>query len=155
MTGVPYEIRPTAGFKAKGGQTTCFPIDFPSRAYLNRLAIVQVDGLPPVAFTAALYNAESACRGQNQSDSLSVGGPADILPPDLYRVTPDLVGTAGKLFYFSETQSGGHGFVFFNQDPASAPAAKLGNPRKIYLAITPAGAADNEFAVALGGSVFS
>ncbi len=151
--GVPYEIPPISGLQAKGGQANCFPIDFPSRSILNKLIITQIDGLSPVAFTAALYNSLVACQGQNESES--VGAIGGILPPDLYRVTPDLAGTGGKLMYFSETQTGGHGFVFFNQDVNVPEIARLGNMRRIYLIVTPAGTANNVFAVALGGEVFA
>lgn len=148
--GVPYETQPQT-FVAPGGVTTCVVLGFPSRSTIHKIAIAQSDG-GAVAFTAALYNNESACAGR--PESASIGGDVLVFPPDLYRVTPDLAGVAGQLIYFAEDH-GGHGFGFVNLDHPADQAGEIGNPRTIYLRITPAGGGDHTFAIVLGGDAYA
>lgn len=150
MSMVPYEMPPQGGLIAPGGQDTCFTLDFPSRAVISKIIIKQLSGAP-VDFTATLYNKQHACDGSAGSDSL--GETRGVVPSELYKVTPDLGSdSAGYLEYFSDTSSGGHGFVFFNQDN-DPNDRRLGNPRKIYLKLSPQGSGDKEFAIALAGEI--
>jgi hypothetical protein len=153
MSGVPYEMPPQSGLVAPPG-TTCFRLPFASRAILSRMVIKQIGG-PTANFTAALYSNASACAGRPESESLGDSG--GDLPPDLYRVTPDLAGTGGLLLYFSETQTGGHGFLFHNMDASPIPTRPANGriERYIYLAITHAAVSDCTFAVAIGGTSFN
>lgn len=148
--GVPYEMPPMGGLKVQGGSGGCFALPFPSRAIISKIVIIQTQGAI-VSFTAALFNSEQACGGVPMSDSI----PPDTgsLPDDLYRVTPDLSGTTGKLIYFSDAATGGHGFSFVNQEK-SGPKAHLGNMRQVYLRLNPQGSGEMEFAVCLGGEIF-
>jgi hypothetical protein len=160
---IPYEIAPLAGIKANGGVSTCIPIPFPSRSIITKLIIVQTDGTP-VNFTAALFNSDTACLSESESASgPDGGGDVDLLPPDLYRVTPDMTGTSGKLVFMAGavgstifatgTVISGIGFPFFNQDEPNP--SSLGNARVIYLRLTPSGSAtNNEFAVVLGANTW-
>jgi hypothetical protein len=145
--GVPYEMKPLSGLTAISGQPNCFEIDFPSRALINKIVVAQLDGAMD-GFTVAIYNAMRPCLGVAESDS--DGDETGNLPDDLYRVTPDLSTSSDRLVYFSEESTGGTGFTFFNQDKGTS-AARLGNARKLYLQITPAGTGPKTFAVALGG----
>jgi len=149
---VPYECTPQAGFVVAPGATETFTIDFPSRSVISKIIVIQTDGVP-ANFSTILFNNAVAADGTNQSES--VGDYQGLLPPDLYRVTPTLTATAGKLIYFSETANGGHGFVFFNQDKDTMPN-RLGNPHRLYLQITvPAGGGGNcTFAVTIAGEIF-
>jgi hypothetical protein len=149
MPRVPYEIPPRGGLAVVGGQPNVFALDFPGQAVITKIAIVPTGGAPG-AFTAALYNANPAALGQDESESTPGTPGAQVLPPDLYRITPDLASTGGKLVYFSEDSTGGYGFLVYNQDlPRNNNLGKL---RKVYLEITPAGS--GEFAVALGGEAY-
>lgn len=151
--GVPYEIQPIGGIRVPGGAVSYVKIGFPSRSSITKIVVVQTGGAPG-PFTAALYSNESAARGQ--LESVSADGQSVVLPPDLYRVTPDLASDAdGRLVYISESHGGGIGFTFVNLDhPASEPG-QIGNPRHVYLQLTPSGAGELEFAVALAGDAYA
>jgi NADPH:quinone reductase-like Zn-dependent oxidoreductase len=143
---VPYEMAPQGGLLVQGGEVGCFALAFASRARITKLIVVQTSGVA-VNFTAALYNRLGVCAGHTFSESVGVpaaGGGA--LPPEVWRVSPDLAGTAGVLEYFSDQQPGGQGLTFVGQD-----ADRLGRGRKIYLRISPQGTGPKQFAVALGG----
>lgn len=143
---LPYTMQPQV-IEATGGVTSCHEFDFPSRTFIRTIIIQQVSG-GLEAFTAALFNHEGVCEGASESDSEGlVTGP---IPPDNYRVTPDLVGAAGQLHYFAE-QQGGSGYDFFSLDGANQRGSRLGNARKIYLRITPAGSGLKRYAITLGG----
>lgn len=145
--GVPYATPPEAGLAASSG-STCFPIRFASRAYITRILIKQTSGSPG-AFTVALYSNSGACGGHPQSESEGpVGG---VIPTDLYRVTPDLSGTAGALLYFSELSNGGSGFPFINQDP---PDGRPFANKTVYVNITHSLGAGIKFAISIAGEVF-
>lgn len=148
---IPYECTPQGGFVVNAGATETFTIDFPSRSVISKIIVIQTDGTP-ANFSVVLFNNAIAAGGTDQSES--VGDYQGDLPPDLYRVTPTLSATAGKLLYFSETSNGGHGFVFFNQDKDTM-ANRLGNPHKLYLQITvPGSSGDATFAVTIAGEIF-
>lgn len=152
---VPYEMPPASGLVVNGGETSCFELHFPSRAWINKIVIEQYEG-DLEDFVATLFNHENACQGNSGSDSVGTEqGPA---PARLYKVTPGLASNApGYLEYFSETSaSGGHGFVFCSQDKVSnrPMEARLGQPRVIYLQIKPEGSGEKKFAVVLGGEVW-
>lgn len=153
--GVPFEMSPQSGLQTIGGQASCFPLKVPSgRCTIDKIVIVQTDGVL-VAFTAAFYNHEGACEGLEVSDSDVLGEPSvAALPSNVWRVTPDLAGTAGVLEYFSDTNGNGLGFTFVNQDKTTYESRIAAKARKIYLKITPAGSGAKAFAVALAGEMF-
>lgn len=149
--GVPYEIKPQGGLPVTGGSSGCFELRHPSRAHISKIIVKQTSGVQ-VAFTVALFNHESTCQGESESDSDVTPPSTDTgpLPADLYRVTPDLnSNSAGTLIYFSNQDTGGGGFPFIGQDVDA-----LGKGRKIYVRITPQGTGAKEFAVAIGGEAF-
>ncbi len=152
MGRVPYEMKPQSGLVVQGGASGCFEIGFPSRCYITKIIIEQVGGVG-VDFVAALYNHEGVCQGASASDS---DGPlTGTLPPNLFRVTPDLQGTAGLLLYFAQAAGAGIGFPFYSHDRRDLRGVDVGNSRLIYLKITPGGSGAKTYAVALGGDIYS
>lgn len=133
---VPYEMPPQGGLIVPSSGLGCFKLKFPSRCWIVKIVVTQTDG-PAADFTAALFNKENVCSGQEGSDSDRFTEPSiGILPDDVYRVTNDLSGTAGKLVYFTE-QTGGYGYVFCSQDTDKNVfhGARIGQNREIYLRI--------------------
>lgn len=147
--GVPFCQKPQGGLTVNGNEARCFGIDIPSRCFISRLIVMQVSGpIPASNFKVELFNSENACGGESESDS--VGDSTGMLPPDLYRVSPELLGVAGRLIYFSEESTGGAGFVFVGQDKD-----RLGKSRKLWVKITPdQGGAERTYAIAVGGESF-
>jgi hypothetical protein len=91
--------------------------------------------------------AEAQFGGSASSSPLPDPHPGK-LPPDVWRVSPDLAGVNGKLLYFSDETTGGHGLTFVGQDKDI-----LGKSRKLYISITPA-SGDATFAATCGGEAF-
>jgi len=144
---LPYTMQPQV-IEATGGQSQCFEFDFPSRVFIRTIIIQQISGVFE-NFTAALFNHEGTCEGLSESDS--EGPVTGGIPPDNYRVTPDLVGTTGSYQFFSESLNGGNGYDFFNLDGANQRGSRLGNARKLYLRLTPSGSGPKRYAVTIGG----
>lgn len=150
MSGVPYETVQAGLAMSNGVTSQCFALDFPSRSIITKLLVEGVEGAIG-DFTVALYNNPVACA--NKMDSESDGSAVGHLPPDLFRVTPDIAAVSSKVAYHADKSTGGAGYVFFSQD--SDPVAKrLGNPRKLYLKITGDGVGAKKFAVAVAGLIF-
>lgn len=149
---VPYEIKPMGGLQVHGGQSACFKIPFIHRSVIDKFIVVQTAGQDD-GFTVALYNALVACEGGSHSDS---EGDVGVLPPDVYRVTPDFNSVNGRVMYFTD-DNGGFGYPFFGQErsnPRSFMSASKGSP-DIYLKITARGSDLKSFAVALGALTFA
>jgi len=144
--GVPYEIPPMAGIVAADATPIVVEIDWPDRSIISKIIVVQTGGTGE-AFTVALFNHSQVSTGEATSDS--VGAEVGLIPDDCYRVTPDLVATAGKLIYFSDQATGGYGYVFFGQK--SLVGRQGQRIRKLYLRITPASSSAKTFALVVGG----
>jgi hypothetical protein len=155
MSSVPYEIHPQAGLACTGSSHGVFTIGFPSRSTIRKIVISQTVGTP-VNFTAAFYNRRDVTFLHDESESLSgtQHGQIGLLPPDLYRVTPDLFGIAGSLIYFAGVVDHNLGFLFFNQD-TNVLGDQKGNQRLIYLRLSPSGSGAQEFSISLAGEIFS
>lgn len=141
--GVPYEIAPKID-EVNG--VTVFEIPWPHRSVISKLLVTQLDGAGE-NFTVALYNHEQVDTGSPVSDSETpvVGK----LPDDMFRVTPDLVASAGKLLYFSEQATGGYGYVFYGQKALDGRQGQ--REGRLFLKITPVGAGARRFAYCVGG----
>jgi hypothetical protein len=136
-----------SGIEIQGGDARVVAVDFPSRTSVSKIIVVQYDGVL-ADLTVALYNHVSVLEGTEMSDT--VGSETGPIPPDCYRVTPDLHGSNGKLIYFSDTATGGYGFIFYSQD-RQPPGRQLGNVRKLYVKIAPQGSGAKKFALCIGG----
>lgn len=142
--GVPYEVVPDI---VEVNGPTVVAIQWPHRSVISKILVTQLEGVGE-AFTVALYNHSQVDDGQQVSDSL--GSVVGKLPNDMFRVTPDLVATGGKLLYFSEQATGGYGYVFFGQ--AAKTGGRQGDKNPVlYLKITPVGVGTRRFAYCVGG----
>jgi len=142
---VPYEIEPQVQIPAAGSPVVV-EINWPHRSVISKIIVVQTEGVGE-NFTVALYNHSQVVDGAQVSDS--VGPYVGKVDDDLFRVTPDLQATAGKLIYFSEQATGGYGYVVFNHN--EPPGRQKQRENKVYLKITPTGGSAKKYAVALGG----
>lgn len=147
--GMPYEAPPISGLVVDNGDPGCFAIDFPGRAMLYKIIVVEIGGSG--SFTVTVFNSELSCGGGSESDVL--GDEVGPLPDDIYRVTKDLAGTAGKLFYFADNSTGGSGYVYRNQDKGK-DGNKMGFPRKLYLRIQAGDNHRHEYAAAIAGLIY-
>jgi hypothetical protein len=145
---------PQGGLVVDGGASQCFTFQFPSRVIISKIVVIQTGGVVG-DFTAALFNHIDACEGHPLSESDTFTEPSmGVLDPDVYRVTPDIQGTAGRLVYFSDAGSGGHGYVFYSQETLKESQLKrIGNVRRIHLRITPGGSGPKTFCAAIGGLI--
>jgi len=143
--GVPYEIQPQSGIDVSNVPVV-EAIEWPHRSRITKIVVTQIDGVAE-AFTVALYNHPQVSDGSQTSDS--VGPDVGPIPDDHYRVTPDLVAVAGKLIYFSETETGGAGFQFFSQKAKDNRQGQRDG--KLYVKITPVGAGVKKFCITIGG----
>lgn len=143
--GVPYEIKPVGLVAVPGGQSKTVLVDFPARSFISKIVVVQRDGAVD-DFTVELFNHADALEGTEASASDASG---EKVPLDCYRVCSPLVGTGGRLLYFSDEATGGHGLLFFCQD--TDPDRRGQVKRNLYLRITPAGAGNKTFAFCIGG----
>jgi hypothetical protein len=155
MDAVPYESKPQAGLLVEAGGPGCFAIPFPSRGLLTKMIIEQTGDDPRLNFTAALFNSENACVA-DQSESDSEGSYTGTVPPNVFRVTPDMNSDSpGYLEFFANDSPGGHGYTVFNQDARSnngGPGDRnIGPPKELWLRITTSGNSQATFAVVLGG----
>lgn len=143
--GVPYEIPPMAGI-AVDGVPHVEVIDWPHRSRITKIIVTQTTGVLE-AFTVALYNHPQVDGGEQTSDSL--GDEVGAIPDDHYRVTNDLVASAGgKLIYLAEDE-GGAGFGFFSQKAKDGRQGQRDS--KLYVKITPTGGGSKKFAITIGG----
>lgn len=142
MPSVPYEPKPIGGLQVAGGSSGHWAFDIPSRCLIHKIIVDQVSGNQD-AFTVELYSSENAVQGQSESDS--VGDQTGELPARLYKVGPTMNGGSGYMEYFTDRDGNGFGLPFFSHDKH-----RLGNSRKIWLKITPAGTGTKEFAAAIG-----
>lgn len=144
--GVPYETKPAVSEEIEGTSPVVIEIDWPDRSVISKIIVVTTHG-PGEAFTVALYNHPQVDTGEVTSDS--IGEDVGSIPDDLYRITPDLVATAGKLIYFSEQATGGYGFVMFGQ--AQLDGRQGQKRRKIYMKITPVSGTAKKIGYVIGG----
>lgn len=145
--GVPYEIKPKV-FDVPGGQTITLKIDFPARSFISKVVVAQMAGALD-DFTVELFNHADALEGTQASDSSSAET-GDRVPLDCYRVCNPLTGSGGKLLYFSDEATGGHGLLFYCQDTPRADRQGQ-NGRNLYVRVTPSGAGAKKFALCVGG----
>lgn len=144
--GVPYEIPPQI-VSTPNATPVVFDFDWPDRSVISKIIVVQLDGTME-QFTVALYNHSQVQDGEQVSDS--VGPDVGRIPDDCFRVSPDIqANSSGKLMYFSDQATGGYGFVFFGQKSLTGRQGQ--RERKVYLKISPVGAAAKRFAVVIGG----
>jgi hypothetical protein len=150
---IPYEMPPQAGIVGVGGTPLCLAFPFPSRAFINKIVVVQTGGTP-VNFTVTLYNHEDICQGQSVSESQ--GPYRGKAPPEVFEVMPPTASDAAGIFrYFSDLKTGGFGLTFFSQDGLNNEQTKrLGNPRKLYMKIEPQGSSPVEFSVGIGAAIY-
>jgi hypothetical protein len=142
--GVPYESKPD--IITVTGETV-HEVAWPHRSVISKILVTQLEGVGE-NFTVALFNHSQVDTGEQVSDS--VGDTVGKLPNDMFRVSPDLVASAGKLLYFSDQATGGYGFVFFSQEDKAGGRQGDRNP-KLYLRITPLTPTPRRFAVCVGG----
>jgi len=144
--GVPYEIQPMSGIAISGGDTKTVEVIFPSRGYISKVVVQQTNGAE-ANFTVELFNHKDALEGTESSASDSEGDQGKI-PLSCRRVGPVLNSDSlGILEYFSESRTGGAGFMFCNMDTPIANR-KVG---KLYVRITPGGAGEQTYALTVGG----
>ena len=145
---VPYEIKPIGGIVCPGGQTVVIKVKFPPRSFVSKLVVIQMSGSTE-DFTVEMFNHANAEEGTPGSLSASDEAGNDI-PLDCYRVGSPKIGTNGKLLYFSEESTGGHGLSFFCQDVERADR-KGQVQSNLYIRIRPAGTGNKTFALVVGG----
>ena len=138
----PYEVH-ELGINVTGGQTVCVPVPFPSRTFVGKLVVCQTGGVGG-AFVVECLNRSLACEGLSVANDEGEGpGPAPI---DLYRVMPKLTNVPPA--HHVEAFATGLGWPFFNMDGDVG----MGNPRVIYIQISPPGTGLKEFAIAINGT---
>ncbi len=146
--GVPYEIKPLTNIDVTG-QPVVIAIDWPNRSIISKIVVTTQDGAGE-AFGVTLYNHEQVDGGAPASASLSEGDNSRI-PDECFQVTPKLLANGlGRLLYFSDTGTGGYGFVFYSQTPT--PGRQGQHKSKLYLKIEPVSSTPKRLSICIGGT---
>lgn len=133
--GVPYENPPVTSDPISGGSHGIVEVDYPTRCTISAIKVVQASG------TAVLFDVELFNHDPDVSD--------DGTPLLNYAVcNKKTASVAGRLLYFADEATGGHGYDFFNQDAPDATRFRT-NMRKLYLRISPQGTGSKTFTVTI------
>lgn len=147
MSSTIYEITPLVDVRIAGPGPQVIPIPFISRAYINKIIVVQTDGVFG-AFTVELFNRPEIAGDLGQTSESAGPDRVGIIPEDLFRVTPPLVASSGgKLLHFSEDANGGRGYAFVGPPIRN----DFKSQAILYMRITPAAAGNNQYAIAISG----
>src|SRR5262245_7975102 len=116
--GTPYENAPVESGSINGGSSGIVALDYTTRTIINSIRVAQSTGTP-VTFDVELFN----------RDPTNLGG----MPLRLFAVCGKKTATvAGELIFFSDENTGGHGYGFYNQDPI--PKTRIqAKQRKLYV----------------------
>lgn len=149
--GAPWEKPPQSGIAVAGGTKTTVVLDVPSRSNINKLVIVQYEGVV-VTFTATMYNHMDALEGTEASESSSYSDPLvqARIPLDCYLIGLPLTSSGGKILYFSDDTNGGSGKPFVSQDPPRKDRQGQ-KGTKLYVVLDVAGSGEKKFAISVGG----
>lgn len=133
-------VKTVGGLAVEGGSSACFQIPFPPKAVIDRLIVKQTSG-DYVDFEVFLLSRAGVCQqGESYSDE-----DGNDTPHELYKVSPTLDGEAGLLEHWPSDP-----WSFSNQDDLDEHTG--GQPRFIYLHLSPEGTGDKTFSVTIGAT---
>lgn len=127
--------------RAPKGQTTKLALGFFSEGFIKKIIVKQVGDNAAVNFTVDVFNSKKAFAAGSSSGGMDESGDYTA-DQELYRVFPQVAGTAGEYLTISDD----YGRAFKNGD---GPLSD--RQRKIYLQIHPSGTGNATWDIAISG----